>query len=480
MKIPGLLFLPLCCAVAAAPAGVSQLIEEARAAPAELASDALIRIAGTNPLEDARKVELLEDAFRRASGAPEPYRRHSALARNDGLAGYWNRVYAQDLDALTLQVRAVSAMLPLDARKARELFLRIPPLKLPHVTCDEYLVYDVGRFYQLLERIARESGEPGPFLKPYAAAIGSAVQVSPLVRTMLAARLSDSDLEALTNTFAAALGKIGGDDRSFTAAQSVGKDVLDLVEEMKARHLSPLRVVEAYRLYLIWNLSAARCGDDDLMQSGRLSFGAFTGQPADQQAGNYVTFFNTRLRMPPLQPIGEAEATPARLEGAATGLRVCQDPECRKVVESLRAVVIGNNGIPYRPSERTPEWQARLRGLLAQFEDWKERPGTDPAEFFREKAQIYNELFSLTADGPGGELVMRSILAFAAASEMRKTHRLEWFLPVNAVLGRLSLDPLGLGKYAGEVRQMKDPVIAFCARVEAVAPRTPDRILPLL
>jgi hypothetical protein len=481
MKILGLLIISLCVALPAAPPGTPELIDDARSMPPEIAADALIRLAGTNNFDPARKVQLLETGFQRASGAQQPYRRRAALARIDGLAAYWNRVNAQGLDALTLQVRAVTAMLPLDSRKAQELFARIPPVKLPRLTCEEYLVYDVEPFYRLLGEMARAADAPGAFLKPYVAAIASPAQAGPMLRAILAARLSNPDLEAVTNAFAAALGKIGGDDRSFTYSHAVGKDVLDLVDELKRRQLSPLRLIEAYRLYLIWNLSAPRCADNDLMQGGRQSFALITGQPADPQAGDVVNFFNTRLRAAPLQPIGEAEATPARLEGAATGLRMCQDTECRAAVDQLRALLLGPNGIPYRPNERaTPEWQAKLRGFLAALDNWKQNAAGTPAGFFREKVQIYSELLNLTADGANRETVMRSLLAFAAAGGMRNTNRLEWFLPINAVIARLSLDPAGLSKFGEELRQASDPVVAFCARLEAAAPRSADSVLPFL
>jgi hypothetical protein len=57
---------------------------------------------------------------------------------------------------------------------------------------------------------------------------------------------------------------------------------------------------------------------------------------------------------------------------------------------------------------------------------------------------------------------------------------MEWFLPVNALVGRVGLDPLGLGKFAAELRKASDPVIALYANLEAVAPRPPDRVLALL
>jgi len=114
MKTVALLFLPLLRAAVAAPADLDALIDSARAAPGEFAADAMIRIAGTDKIEKPRKIELLEQAFQRASGAQQPYPRHAAPLRLDGSSSYWNRVYKQDLDALTL------APLPADDLRAIE------------------------------------------------------------------------------------------------------------------------------------------------------------------------------------------------------------------------------------------------------------------------------------------------------------------------------------------------------------------------
>ena len=53
-------------------------------------------------------------------------------------------------------------------------------------------------------------------------------------------------------------------------------------------------------------------------------------------------------------------------------------------------------------------------------------------------------------------------------------------MPVSALIGRVALDPAGAGRVAEELRQADDPTIALYANLERVAPRTPDRILPLL
>ena len=481
-------FLTL-CAAAAPPVDIDQLITAALSAPAEFSADALIRIAALDKIEKNRRIELLAQAFERASGAQQAYKRHAVPMRLDGSVGYWNRVYSQDLDALSLRLRAVERMLPLDSRKARELFLQIPPPATPRVKCEEFQVYDVARFYDVLGSIVERSftagenaaGEPFKLLERYSGTWSSPVEAAPLARVIAASKVKDADFRTLVAAYAGALGKVSGDDRSFAYAVTVGKEIQGLVEECKRREVSPLPLVEGYRLYLVVNLSAARCADDDLMQGAGQSFGVFTVQPSERQSSDFVSFFNDKLRMPPLQPIHEEEATPGSLEGVATGLRVCQDKECRAFAEQFRGLIFGPGGSPYPTAEREkPEWQARLHAMLAALSEWKESSGSTPAEYFREKCAAYAELLNLAPNGANREPILRAILDFVKGNQFETGNRAEWFLPVNALIGRVGLDPLGLGKFAEELRKTGDPVMAMYANLEAVAPRTPDRILALL
>ncbi len=492
MKTLAVILLPLLCAAADAPVGIDAVLDAARAAPAEFAADAMIRIAALGQLEKARRIELLEQAFQRASGAQQPYKRHATFVRPDSPAVFLNRAYGLDLDAMSLRLRAIEGLLPLDAPKARDLFLQTPPPKTPPLKCDDFLIYDVGRFYDTLGSIARQSftaqeaqaGEPFRLLERLAGAITSPVQVAPVARMLAAASVKDADFRALLTSFAEALGKISGDDRSFAYSMPAGKQILALVEESKRRQLSPLPLLEAYRLYLVNNLSAARCTDDDSMTGNALSFGLASEQAIDREAQDAVGFFNRRLRLAPLQPIQEEESTPARLEGVAAGLRMCEDAECRAIAEQCRGLALGENGMAYTPEQKkAPAWRAKVRDLLAALSRWPESaPGAQPtaAEHFRVKSEAYSALLNLVFDGPDRELALRATLDYLKQNRFQRENRLEWFMPVSALIGRVALDPAGAGRVAEELRQADDPTIALYANLERVAPRTPDRILPLL
>ena len=490
MKPIALLLLPLFCPAAVLPSDVSAVVDLARSAPGEFAADALIRVAALDRLEKPRRIELLEEAFRRASEAQEPLKREAAIARAGGPASFLNRAYGQDLDALSLRMRAVEAMLVLDKRKARELFQQMPPLEVPKVACEQSMVYNVDRYYAVLGQIAKQSytpketarNEPVRLLEQAVRTLTSSAQVKPAALMTLNAGLKDQDLQLVSAALAGALGKIMGDDRTFTHySVTTGPAILDLVNELKQRKLNPLPLVEGYRLYLVNNLAGDRCADDDLMQNGANSYSMATGRAADALGGEAAAFYNRQIRMSPLQPLSENEMTPSKLEGAAAGLRSCRDKECASISEQYRVLVFDAGGRPLRGDEKnTPEWRAMLQQFLTAMASWTASTDASETEFFREKSEFYNALIAALPNGPTRQDVLRSWLDFLQKEHNPSLQRIEWLLPVNTLIGRVSLDPLGVGKIADELRQVKDPVIALYVELERLAPRTPDRIMSLL
>ena len=90
------------------------------------------------------------------------------------------------------------------------------------------------------------------------------------------------------------------------------------------------------------------------------------------------------------------------------------------------------------------------------------------------------ELLNLAQNGPNRELVLRACLDFVNQNPFQKANRVEWFLPVNALIGRVALDAAGLSGFAEELKQAKDPLIQLYANLELLAPRSAEKILPLL
>src|ERR1035441_9315039 len=195
-----------CLAAAVAPDGsaaplppiFADLADRARAQPAEFAADALLRIAEAPTTADvAWKREILEDAFHLAAGAQQPFARRKVTGWP---ASLFDKAYGQGLDALTLQSKAVQAMLAVDFKKARELLGDMPAPRIPRLACDDALVYDVSVFYATVGEVAARGfsakeaaqGEPFHLLQRYAADATSPAQAAPIARK--STRLNSSHL----------------------------------------------------------------------------------------------------------------------------------------------------------------------------------------------------------------------------------------------------------------------------------------------
>jgi len=453
---------------------IEAVVDLARGAPPELASDALIRLASLDRLEKKRRIELLNQAFELGAGASQNFKRRAATVQTSGPTGFLERANAQDLDALSLRLRAIEGLLPLDPRVARERFEEIGRLQLPPLDCQDFLVYDVSRFYEVLGKLAAESfnakqareGEPGKFLARYVGLIASPAEVTPAARLLSRVGISDSDFQMLATALAGALIRVTGDDRSFTyAAREAGSAIEELAKIGERRtQLSPSVLLGAYRTFLVNYLTGARC--EPLDSSG-------DGDPAG--------FFNDRLRIPVLAPIGEGERTPSKVEGKATGLTWCESPECRAMRDQFHSVVFKADGEAFQQEERSKgEWQARARDFLAAMSSWNQSTNASPADYFREKIGLYSDLLTVVPNGETREYVLRSTLAFLIQSRPRPEERIEWYLPIVQLVGRVALDPLGLGRMASDLRQANDPAIALEMALEQIAPHPVNEIMLLL
>jgi hypothetical protein len=482
-----LFLLPVLCVGADLAADARAAADRAMGLPAEFAADILIRIGGIESLDKAWRIQLLEDAFHRAASASQPLRKRASVFRFDGVSGFIDKAYSQELDGMTLQMRAIEELLPLAPAKARLMFTELPIPKLPKLTCKDNTTFELSRFYSVLDKVAsstfsqKEIKEEEPFklLLRYAS-ISSPAQIGPMAETILKARLTDSQFRALVATFATALRSFRGDDRSFTAARPYGVQIRHLRDAIQRREGNPIPLLESYRAYLVRHLAADRCADNTRVEV-RVSLDSIpTAVPETQMAAEAGPYFNDTIRIDPVPRLTDAEMTPARSEGEAEGLKGCSSPECKAIGDQYRAVIMREPGVGFTAEERQkPEWNSRLTDFLSAMAEWKQDTGATPTEHYRYKVRVYTDVLAVTPPGPGRDAVLQATHDFLRASRLEVDNPLEWFLPVNVLLGRLSLDPLGLGKLADQLRNSGDAVISAYAELDRIAPRTPDRIVPL-
>jgi hypothetical protein len=419
------------------PPVFADLADRARALPAEFAADALLRIADAPTVSDvAWKREVLEDAFHLAAGAQQPFARRNWTGKPGSL---FDKAYAQGMDVNTLQSRAVHAMLAIDYKEARELFGEIPAPQIPHLTCDDALVYDVSVFYATAAEVAarafsaKEAAQEEPFhlLQRYAADVTSPVQVAPIARMLVGASLKPAQFEALVASFAGALLQLSGDDRSFSATYSgdADADLAGLPTECSRRKINSQPLLDAWRTYTTRQLGGTRCTD--------------SAAPAPQPAGQ------------------------------------CVSPECRKLAAQFGSLVIAPNGFGLTPEQKaSSEWGAKLRQYLADLAAWTD--DDDPAEYFEFKSRFYSELFNLAPNGPERDLLLSTLLAWLQQSGYRHDHRVEWFYPVNALIVHAFSDPAAMKATVRELRRSPDAAISLYAQLEQLLPRPMEATIGLL
>lgn len=490
MRLAASLFL-LAAFLPAAPIDaveIDGLIDRARSAPAEFAADALIRLSQSDRVAKDKKAELLEEAFRRATGAQQPLKKRAIPAVRAGGAAFLNRAYAQDLDANSLQCRAVRGMLQLNPGKAREMFTEIPRPALAKLNCDDALVYDVSIYYETLAEVAKrgftaaeiEDDEPFKLLAGHVGALSSATQVGPIARLLASSPLKRPQLEALAMSFGGALKSLSGDDRAFSQGVSsqggAGLAVAALAHRCAELEIPSVPLVEAYRAFLVRHFTGTRCTDGG--ERAGVSFGVETKDKA--QAHDPAEFFNERLRVDPVKPLSADELQPAKLEGAARGQDACDSQDCRRLVGLYRELLFDARGLPYGPDKKaTTEWQAKAKEYLGALASWKEEAGTSAADFFQQKCALYSEFANVVPNGADRIAVLRAFLDYLAQNSVQREYRAEWFLPVNSLVARVSLERAPLEELWQDMRGSADPVIALYSELEELAPRSPGARLSI-
>ncbi len=325
-------------------------------------------------------------------------------------------------------------MLAIDYKKARELFAQMPAPRIPALTCDDPMVYDVSIFYVAAGEIAarafnaKEIADEQPFhlLQRYTSDLTSPEQIAPIARMLAGAPLKAQQLEALVGTLAGVLQSLSGDDRSFSAALSGDTDaaIAALQEAAARRTIDAQPLLDAWHSYVARQKKETRCGDP---------------KPAGQ----------------------------------------CATPECRQLAKQFTTLVMAPSGYGLTAEQKsTAEWGAKLRQYLAALAAWTQ--DDDPAEYFQFKSRFYTQLFSLAPEGPERDLVLSALLAFVQQNAYARDHRAEWFYPVNALIVQAFSNPAAMKTTVRDLRRCADPVIAMYAQLEQLLPRPMDVTLGLL
>lgn len=135
------------------------LVGKARSTPAEFSADALLRIARapSSSLTAAKRQELIQEAFDLAEGAQEPVRLTIRAGGAETLAALLSSGFNREIDRVSLQSRAVLALLPMNAVAARRLAERIHTVGAPLLPCESALTVDFSRLADAIVAVTNQA-----------------------------------------------------------------------------------------------------------------------------------------------------------------------------------------------------------------------------------------------------------------------------------------------------------------------------------
>jgi hypothetical protein len=409
---------------------IDDFVAKVSSSSPEVSADLLIRTAQSQLISDKkRKIALLEEAFHRGSDAQKKLRMKRWTGLVDTASGQLSAAYDLELDELSIKTRAVRTMSSLDGARSRELFVQIPRLKLPPLSCSDDLGYEVSSFYQTLKEVQQKSftskemseGNGLRFIQPYIAEIESPAQVAPVVDLIVDSNLTSSELNVLVSTLVSGLKGVQNDPKSFALSLTSGglaNSLQNLIKRNRDNDVASGPLLNTFRKYFLRELSV-QCPD---MRVG------------NEQKNPFQVEFS-RVNKWFVSPISEDELK-ARIEEGSNETQFWASPESRSFLMRVKRLRFGTGQTALTEEERNnDDWQRELRQLLMDLEQWT-GSGDAESEVFHEKCNLYDALYSLS---PNNSLRTEVLLAFASylrAASMQESSRIEWLLHGHNLLKR--------------------------------------------
>ncbi len=440
------------------------LVEQARTVPPEFGADTFLRLAGSQLVTDKKwQKELIDEAYWSGRRAPLPYQQWAD--HKDSLPT--RQVRANRLETLTLQTRAIEAMLALDPGRALRMFEEMKPLTLPNPDCSEIITPDVSAYYRtagaVFERAftpkQRQDEDDIVFLKGLIAAIDSPMQVPPALQAVLALQVTPEKRTVLLNVFAGMLDRVSGSDRSFGAVEGT------LVPNASPEMTEAPAFVAALRNYILRHVRGRRCTDNVV--------------PAKNVSGSVTQFNALVLKLDPtgdrFKPIPEGETKPLADAGSYTPHLLWKSTRAKAVLAALQWLHHGNR----EPAEEhmwtlqersTDEWLQHFQDTLKLLDGWKEDSEDSPDEYL---CMATDALSDLAALAPPGRMRDRAMIAYLEVLELRYAsieNRNLWFTQFRQMLyrTRYSKDPADKAWILNSMARSSNPIIALYAKLEVL------------
>lgn len=428
------------CLLVLLPPQVQSLLDRIPSAPPEVGADLLIRLAASGKVADRlQRIDLLKEAWALAPRARLRFRPsyRAGPGFTDSLSGMLSMAGDLKLDTLSLQVKAIRAMRPLDAKRAREWFAEVPPPAPAPLTCSDYVAYSVEDYYLL-------AGE-----MDFDEALRAVRQVTTPPQAMAAVDLVLSwkgkreERAQMASALAAAIKVMRSDSRTVIGSPlwklpaGAARPMDRLMAKLREEETSALPLLDAWRTFLVVHSSGNVC--------------------AEYSAEQNVKHFNERQLSTAgvtteVAAISAEEVKPGKVEGALGDIDFWGSGRTAAIMMEYKDLRFGG-GQDMLPLEvrRGSEWELRLRAYLNKLEKWEPDRKQPEIAWFHQRNLIHNALTAVIPPGPLYDTALQSWIAFVVNAPARNDSPAEWVHWVYGLLRRPGAEQ--------EIRRAGDPVM---------------------
>ncbi len=115
------------------------------------------------------------------------------------------------------------------------------------------------------------------------------------------------------------------------------------------------------------------------------------------------------------------------------------------------------------------EWLQHLTDFLKELADWNAGDEKSEADFYHQRATIYEMLVEITPPGPERNRVLLSYVSFIAGSNLQREHPAEWFYYASALLSRAKTTSTAeADKVLEAFRNSGNAALMLCAQLARV------------
>ncbi len=432
----------------------TDLIDRALALPPEFAAHALLLLLSGSRISDpTSRIELAEEAHRIARLAQLPHPHFIIGLPADSRSRF---AFAPNgLDALSLQLQAVEAILPLAPARALQMFLASTPAPTSPTPCPRPLIPDPSAFYRTAALIYRGAFTPADrkreidlqFLTTILTTVRSPSQLDPSLQLILQLDLPPTYRAQLLNQLAGILEILPGDDRAFSANEH-----LLIPPASPALSASP-SFLPALRAYILRHTNQPRCLDN-VPPSGRAPLAIRQFNSLVQNLDPEATRF---------KPIQADELRPAAPLSRFTNEFAWRSPRGKQLLAHLQWLTHGNrvrNGQsqPWTPAERTSAtWRLRYAETLKLVESWpaSEEPSAEDHLFV--VSESFQRLAQLAPDDAHRDIVISHHLHFLEQNYSSAPSYNAWYSAARPLLDH----------HAPQLLRSANPVLSLFAELTA-------------